>query len=167
MIFSLNFLKKFYCIENKNLSIPFYCSSHNKKLASEYRKNVIYNNNYDPYNVSCDCFSSRNLHRNNKIRKFSHSSLSNDNENNISETTNSSNSNHYESVSYNNFNSYDNDNDSLDNFEYNKILDLNFNELLIGDLENEKEENIINFDNVSPKDKIPISLYYDNEGILD
>ena len=167
MIFSLNFLKKFYCIENKNLSIPFYCSSHNKKLASEYRKNVIYNNNYDPYNVSCDCFSSRNLHRNNKIRKFSHSFISNDNENNVSETTNSSNSNHYESVSYNNFNSYDNDNDSLDNFEYNKILDLNFNELLIGDLENEKEENIINFDNVSPKDKIPISLYYDNEGILD
>ena len=39
--------------------------------------------------------------------------------------------------------------------------------MLIGDLENEKEENIINFDNVSPKDKIPISLYYDNEGILD
>ena len=76
---------------------------------------------------------------------------------------------HYESISYNNFNLYDNDNDndSLDNFEYNKILDLNFNELLIGDLENEKEENFINFDNVSPKDKIPISLYYDNEGILD
>ena len=48
----------------------------------------------------------------------------------------------------------------------NKILDLNFNELLIDDYE-QKDEYTINFDNVSPKDKIPFSLYYSNEGILD
>ena len=28
------------------MSIPFYCSSHNKKLAGNYRKEVLYNENY-------------------------------------------------------------------------------------------------------------------------
>ncbi len=171
MIFSINFLKKFYSIENhcKNIAIPFYCSSHNKKLASEYRKNVIYNENYDPENINCDCYCSRSFHRN-KIRKMSNNSFSNENNVNDNTTHSSNNTNNIidnsdgvYSLNSSPFNFIDND---YEKFEYNKILDLNFNELLIDDYE-EKDEYIINFDNVSPKDKIPLSLYYNNEGILD
>ena len=49
------------------------------------------------------------------------------------------------------------DNDDLSSFEYNKILDLNFNELLLS--EDEKNECIINFDNLSSEDKIPYTFF--------
>ena len=35
MIFSLNFMRKYYNI-SKNEQIPFYCSNHNKKIVNQY-----------------------------------------------------------------------------------------------------------------------------------
>jgi hypothetical protein len=89
--------------------------------------------------------------------------MSENNINNNNTNNNIDNSDNIYSLNSYPFNFFDND---YEKFEYNKILDLNFNELLIDDYE-QKDEYTINFDNVSPKDKIPFSLYYSNEGILD
>ena len=162
MIFSINYLKKFYSIENDNISIPFFCSSHNKKLVTQYRKNVIYNNNYNPKNINNDNYCT-DLDRK-TIRKLSNN-LNMEIENNYSETMDISTTFNNKICDFtnispinNNFNEIDND-DNLSNFEYNKILDLNFNELLVSDIEDEKNEYIINFDNFSSEDKIPYTFF--------
>lgn len=164
MIFSINYLQKFYSIqkENKNVSIPFFCSSHNKRLAAQYRKNIVYNNNFNPLNLNNDNYYS-DFNRN-KIRKLSNN-FNMENENNYSETMEISNTFNngicdFTNISpiNNNYNEVDND-DNISCFEYNKILDLNFNEFLISDIEDEKNEYIINFDNLSPEDKIPYTFF--------
>lgn len=122
MIFSINYFYKFYCFDEfKNcISLPFYCSCHNKRLAGEYRKNVINNDNFDYDNFKKDF-----------------SFLSN-------EDTNFDNSN--ENC---NFSIYSNEDDDFDNLEKNKMFDLNFNELLnISDNINENN-NYFNNDNDS------------------
>ena len=40
MIFSLNFMRKYYNI-SKNEQIPFYCSNHNKKIVNQYKNYIM------------------------------------------------------------------------------------------------------------------------------
>ena len=103
MIFSIDYLYKYYCIDEfkDNISVPFYCSCHNKRLASEYRKNVINNNNINDFKKE------------------------------ISEFNESTEESIYENSNLNfNLSINSNDDDNIIMMEKNKMFELNFNELL-------------------------------------
>ena len=55
MIFDLNYMKKYYDVEN-NDEIPFYCSNHNKKISFKFKMQIANNNN--------ELISKKNLEQN-------------------------------------------------------------------------------------------------------
>ena len=160
MIFSTNYMYKYYCLEeHKNImSIPFYCSSHNKKLAGNYRKDVLYNENYlqealeEKFNHERK-FSS---FEDNNSELFTTISNNNDSCNNCECTTSTE-------------NNYEEDNEEVDDDSFNtKICELNFNQLIIDEYEKDEEVQEIDFNNVSPKEKNLFQpLNYRKEGLIE
>ncbi|MCQ2821575.1 MAG: hypothetical protein MJ252_30320 [archaeon] len=54
MLFSINYMIKYYStieMECDGNALPFYCSCHNKRLASCYRKDVIYEDNLENFDL--------------------------------------------------------------------------------------------------------------------
>jgi hypothetical protein len=92
MLFSINFLYKYYCFEEfkDKISIPFYCASHNKRPAHSYRLNVINNENFDPDNIRCEEFITytKKSNKNNKIRILLEDEDNNNNNKNENENKN-------------------------------------------------------------------------------
>lgn len=146
MLFSTDYLYKYYDLEDQKerISVPFFCSCHNKRLAASYRKDILYDNKeFYP-----------------KKRRMSTTSEDITKENSLS----SSNANTER------FNSFDDgyDSDLTGFFDFrkdsvNNVLDLDFNELLINDMDFPYNDVEIDFTNISPKEKIPLEFVYGRE----
>ena len=140
------------------MSIPFYCSSHNKKLAGNYRKDVLYNENYLKEALE---------------EKFNHERKFSSFEDNNSElfTTISNNNESCNNCEYTTSteNNYEEDNEEVDDDSFNtKICELNFNQLIIDEYEKDEEVQEIDFNNVSPKEKNLFQpLNYRKEGLIE
>ena len=157
MLFSTNYMYKYFCIEeNKNImSIPFYCSSHNKKLAGNYRKEVLYNENYLQEALDEKINNERKLSNFEDSNSELFTTISNNNE--------SCNNCEYTISNENNSNE-ENDDESFNT----KICELNFNQLIIDEFEKDEEVQEIDFNNVSPKEKNLFQpLNYRKEGFIE
>ena len=118
MLFSINFLYKYYCFEEfkDKISIPFYCASHNKRPAHSYRLNVINNENFDPNNIRCEEFTiyPKKSNKNNKIRILLED-IDDDNNNNNNNNKNEKNEKENEVFKLNCFEDDKNLNSNYDN----------------------------------------------------
>ena len=157
MLFSTNYMYKYFCLEeHKNImSIPFYCSSHNKKLAGNYRKEVLYNENYLQEALDEKLNNERQL----STFEDSNSELF---------TTISNNNESYNNCEYT-ISNENNSNEEEDDESFNtKICELNFNQLIIDEFEKDEEVQEIDFNNVSPKEKNLFQpLNYRKEGLIE
>ena len=157
MLFSTNYMYKYFCLEeHKNImSIPFYCSSHNKKLAGNYRKEVLYNENYLQEALDEKLNNERQLSTFEDSNSELFTTISNNNE--------SCNNCEYTISNENNSNEEDDD----ESFNT-KICELNFNQLIIDEFEKDEEVQEIDFNNVSPKEKNLFQpLNYRKEGLIE
>jgi hypothetical protein len=148
---------KYFCLEeHKNImSIPFYCSSHNKKLAGNYRKEVLYNENYLQEALDEKLNNERQLSTFEDSNSELFTTISNNNE--------SCNNCEYTISNENNSNEEDDD----ESFNT-KICELNFNQLIIDEFEKDEEVQEIDFNNVSPKEKNLFQpLNYRKEGLIE
>ena len=147
MIFSINYLMKFYSSIDENYegtTIPFYCSCHNKKVACSYRNDVLYNNN----EIKIEKIDSTNSEDN--------SSTTNENMNEFikQETFIESKSKIEEDFFESCFE------ECFD--EKNKIMNLDFDAIkLEGNKTKEYEEEYPNIENSFPQSKFPFNFHYD------
>lgn len=138
MLFDINYLYSYHNFSayKDQVSVPFFCSCHNKRLAAAYRREVVFKSNAKPKEDSKRKMSMTSEESTNDLLTHSSDVLT-----------------HSSEDEYQGF---------FDDYSSNNILDLNFNQILI-DESNAGETGIdIDFINASPKENIPFEFAYSN-----